>query len=380
MSNNSSVNAELVIRIKDATAQGSAAVVKSAQKTAQDAATAFDRAAARSADAAERGAQRQRGSFERLAQARQSLGIRSEQAIQREIQQTEAAYSRLAKAGFKSAEDQGRAYERTRQKVTQLTNEMGKLTAAQQRAAKEAEALERGQRVVRGGAMVGAGVAAGAYALKAPAMEAMSFDERLARMANTAYAERDKSGRIVGKQALEQAINNAVGKGGGGTREQAAEALDAMIGSGVVSSTDAINMLPQIMRFSSAEGADPTQLANIGIRAMQTFKIAPEDMPNVMNMAIASGQAGGFELRDMAKWLPQQMAASTLTGASGRGSFAELVALNQAAAITAGSKDEAGNNVKNLLMKINSPDVAKNAKKFGVDLPSYLQKRAQDGV
>lgn len=208
----------------------------------------------------------------------------------------------------------------------------------------------------------------------------MSFDERLANMANTAYAERDTAGRRVGMKELEAAINKSVGKGGGGTREQAAEALDAMVASGAMSPDAAVKMLPTIMRHSSASGADPAALAAIGIRAMQTFKIAPEDMPNVLNMAIAGGQAGGFELKDMARWLPQQMAAATASGMSGRAGFAKLTALNQAAAITAGTKDEAGNNVLNLLAKINSADTANDAKKLGIDLPKYLQERRAKGV
>ena len=81
-----------------------------------------------------------------------------------------------------------------------------------------------------------------------------------------------------------------------------------------------------------------------------------------MNMAMSAGQAGGFELKDMAKWLPQQMAAASMSGMSGRAGFAKLAALNQAAMITAGNKEEAGNNVVNLLGKINSNDTAADAK------------------
>jgi hypothetical protein len=380
MAGNGSVNAELVIRIKDGTAQGAGAVVRGADQTAQKMATAFERAAKKAADDAERSSNRQRGSYEKLSQAREVLGIRSERAIQREIQQTEAAYNRLASSGKASANELAAAQEKVRQKVTQLTNEMGKLTAAQRKAAEEAAHLERGQKVLRTGAAVVAGVGAAAYTLKAPAMAAMSFDERLAHMANTAYAERDVAGRKIGMQQLEAAINRAVGKGGGGTREQAAETLDTLIASGAVGSQDAMAMLPQLMRFSSASGANPTELAGIGIRAMQTFKIGAADLPNIMNMAIAAGQAGGFELKDMARWLPQQMAAATMSGLSGRAGFAKLAALNQAAAITAGTKDEAGNNVVNLLTKINSSDTANDAKKLGIDLPKYLQDQRAKGV
>ncbi|MRD73292.1 phage tail tape measure protein [Rhodocyclus tenuis] len=365
----SAVDVEVRLKMRDGATAGIKAVSQTAQQEAAKTATATEKAAQKAADATQKSAARQRSSYEKLSQAREALGVRSERAIQREIQQTEAAYNRLKASGTLSWQQQAAAADKMRQKVTQLTNEMGKLTAAQKAYA--------GVKFAAAGV---AGTAAAAYTLKAPATSAMSFDERLAHMSNTAFAERDTSGRKIGMQQLEKAINKSVGKGGGGTREQAAEALDTLIASGAVGAQDAMNMLPQLMRFSSASGADATQLAQIGIRAMQTFKVKADDLPNLMNMALAAGQAGGFELRDMSKWLPQQMAAATMSGMSGRAGFAKLAALNQAAAITAGTKDEAGNNVVNLLAKINSSDTANDAKKLGINLPKYLQEQRAKGL
>lgn len=387
MSNPSAVDVEVRLRLKDGATAEMKAVERVAEQVADKTATATERAAKRAAEATERGNNRQRTSYEKTAQAREMLGVRSEKLIQKEIENTRRSYGTLAAAGFASAQEQERAYAAVQSRITRLTNEMGKLTTAQKKAADEAKRLaqaeadmQRGQRVVRAGVAGAAGVAAGAYTLKAPVSVAMTFDERLAHMANTAYAERDAAGRKIGSKQLEAAVNKAVGKGGGGTRDQAAEALDTMISSGAMSGGDAMTMLPQIMRFATASNADANQLAQIGIRSMQTFKIKPEDMPNVLNMAVAAGQEGGFELKDMAKWLPQQMAAATQSGLSGRAGFAKLAALNQAAAITAGTKDEAGNNVVNLLGKINSDDAADKAKKLGIDLPKYLQDRRAKGV
>ena len=365
----SAVDVEVRLKMRDGATAGIKAVSQTAQQEAAKTATATEKAAQKAAEATQKSTARQRSSYEKLSQAREVLGVRSERAIQREIQQTEAAYNRLKASGTLSWQQQAAAAEKMRQKVTQLTNEMGKLTAAQKAYA--------GVKFAAAGV---AGTAAAAYTLKAPAMAAMSFDDRLADMANTAYAERDKAGRLLGMKQLEKAINKAVGKGGGGTRDQAAEALDTLIASGAVGSQEAMDMLPQLMRFATAANADATQLAQIGIRAKQTFKISAADLPNVLNMAIAAGQAGGFELKDMAKWLPQQMAAATMSGMSGRAGFAKLAALNQAAAITAGTKDEAGNNVVNLLAKINSSDTANDAKKLGINLPKYLQEQRAKGL
>lgn len=366
---NAGVNAELVIRIKDATPQGAAAVVKSAEALAQKTTTAIERAAKKSADDVERSNKQQRTSSEKLSQAREALGVRSEKTIQKEIENTRRAYGQLASAGFASAQEQERAYAAVQSRITRLTNEMGRLTTAQRKAADEAKRLAdiearaaadqaRGQKVVRGVVAGAVGVGAAAYTLKAPATAAMSFDRRLANMANTAYSERDAGGRIVGMKSLEDAVNKAR-RYGGGTRDQAAEALDTMIASGAVSEADAIAMLPGIMKAATASNTDANALATIGIRAKQNFKIDAADLPGLLSSALAAGQAGGFELKDMAKWLPQQMAMAGNLGLSGREGFAKLAAWNQGSVITAGTKDEAGNNLRDLLNELNTPHFKK---------------------
>lgn len=343
----SAVDVEVRLKLKDGATTGIKAVSQASEQAATKAATATEKAAQKAADATEKGASRQRSSYEKLSLARETLGIRSERAIQREIQQTEAAYNRLKASGTMSWQQQAAAADKMRQHVTQLTNEMGKLTAAQ----KAYSGLKFGVAGV-------AGVAAAAYTLKEPAKEAMSYDRRLAHMANTAYAERDASGRNIGMKTLEAAVNKAR-REGGGTREQAAEALDTMISSGTVSDSDAIKMLPGIMKASTASNTDANALAMIAIRAKQSFKISAEELPAVLSAAMAAGQAGGFELKDMAKWLPQQMAMAGNLGLSGKEGFAKLAAWNQASVITSGTKDEAGNNMRDLLMELNTPHFRK---------------------
>lgn len=365
MSNNAAVDVEIRLRLKDESAAKAKAVEKTVEQIADKTATATERAAKRSAEATEKGNAQQRSSYERTALAREQLGVRSEKAIQREIDNTRRAYATLAAAGFSSAREQERSYAAVQARVTSLTNEMGKLTVAQRKAADEAKRLAqveadaaRGQRVVRGVVAGVAGVAAAGYTLKNPALESMSFDRKLAGMANTAYAERDAGGRIIGMKTLERGITSAR-RFGGGTRDQAADALDSMIASGTVSEADAIKMLPGIMKASTASGAGATELATIAIRAKQSFKIAPEDLPGILSAAMAAGQAGGFELKDMAKWLPQQMAMGGNLGLSGKSGFAKLAAWNQASVITAGTKDEGGNNLRDLLMELNTPHFKK---------------------
>jgi hypothetical protein len=74
------------------------------------------------------------------------------------------------------------------------------------------------------------------------------------------------------------------------------------------------------------------------------------------------------------------MAAARLSGLNGMPGLEKLLAFNQASAITAGTKDEAGNNLVNLLAKINSRDTAIDAKKQGIDLSGTLAAARAKGV
>jgi TP901 family phage tail tape measure protein len=235
-----------------------------------------------------------------------------------------------------------------------LVNGINLVSRAATAAERAIKGVKAGVSALQTRAQVTAGIGAGAYVMSRPIGRTMDFDLRLANMSNTAFSNLDKTGRQAGMRELNLAVMNAV-RGGGGNRDQAAEALDTMIASGVVSNKDAISMLPGIMKAATASDTNASELATIAIRAQQSFKIKPGEIPAVLSAATAAGQAGGFELKDMAKWLPQQMAMASNLGLSGKEGFAKLAAWNQASVITAGTKDEAGNDLRDLLNELNTP-------------------------
>ncbi|RQS55726.1 MULTISPECIES: phage tail tape measure protein [Burkholderia] len=314
-------------------------------------------------------------SSQRLAAARQQIGIRSEQTIRREIDQTIAAYNRLARAGFASTTEQARAFAALSGRVADLRRE---LNGVQQ----QESALARTGRGIgmawKAGAAI-AGAAAGTMVVAPAVNETMAYDRRLAMMANTAFSDRDIAGRRRGAKELDTAIRAAV-RQGGGSPDQAADTLDNLLASGAVSDKTAIGILPTLQKYATATGANPNELGNIAIRAMQNFGIKEAEIPQALDMALKGGQAGGFELRDMSKWLPQQMALAKQAGMSGLQDFGRLVVANQAAVITAGTKDEAGNNLVNLLEKLNSQDTQHKAKGLGIDLTGSLASSRAKGV
>ncbi len=315
--------------------------------------------------------------FKRANSARSTLGIRSEREIQREIQQTIAAYSRLTRMGVMSASEQSRAFSAMTDRVSRLRTELSGVAQSMSR-------MDKLRAVGVGATAVAGGVAAMTAVVSRPVRNQMSYDRRLASMANTAYAEQGVDGRKAGMASMDALIRRSV-KEGGGTKESAADTLDALLASGAVDMKSADTLLPQLQRYSTATGAAPTDLAQIAIRLKQTFGIEDKDVSKALNMAISAGQAGSFELADMAKWLPQQLAAASNNGMKGLNDFAVLLGLNQSAAITAGNSDEAGNNVVNLLGKITSQDAANAASRIkvngkGIDLPGSLANAQGKGM
>lgn len=309
----------------------------------------------------------------RAAAARENLGVRSERTIQREIAQTIASYNRLTRSGVASAREQERAFRSMRSQVKELRQEMRGFSR-----------MAEARRVGGNALSIAGGLAAGAAVVAQPVGRQMAYERNLSMMANTAFSDGGQAGRLAGRNKLATSIRAAVSYGGG-TKEDASEAMNQMLASGVVSYDTANKWLPQLMKFATASGASPVDLATLAIKGKQSFGLKDAEVPTALNMAVAAGKAGNFELKDMARWLSPQMAAAGAAGMKGMDDFSKLLTLNEAAGVTAGSSDEAGNNVVNLLAKITSQDAANAAKKVqinghGIDLPGTLANAREKGI
>lgn len=349
-----SVNVEVKLKLSDGATRGIAKAAELQQKALRQ-----------SENLTVQSNNRQRSSYEKLSQAREVLGVRGERAIQREIQHTEAAYKRLATSGVLSAKELNRAYDAQLQKVRGLKRELGETNKLQK------------------AITIGAGVAAGGYVLKGAATQAMSFDERLASMANTAFSERDVAGRKIGMKQLEAVINRSTQRGiGGGTREQAAEALDAMIAKNVLGYQKSIEFLPTIMKTAVGANAAPVDIANLSSTMIAQGAVKDiSELKVALNMITAGGQAGGSEIKDMAKQLTKQLPLAKKNGMVGLNGLQKLITMNQASILTSGSPDEAGNNVFNILSKLTSNDTANDFKKAGRgDLAQVMMNNRAKGI
>ena len=228
-----------------------------------------------------------------------------------------------------------------------------------------------------------AGTAAGAYVLAQPVNRTIDFDTALRHAANTMYAGKSMNEKRAGMEEIKKSVMDAAYVGGT-TPEAALEAMNTMVASGAMSGEAVKKLLPTVMKTAAAANAEGNDIANIITKALQAgFKEA--DIPSLLDRALQSGADGGFELRDMSRWLPQQLAAMKNAGMGATlDNFSSLLNANQLSFMTAGSTDEAGNNLVNLLAKINSQDIVSKAKKItlngkeGFDFTArqYAKKRA----
>lgn len=346
---------------------------KNIENQAQRSATTQQRAVRQTAQVTEQSYRQ----IQQAARNREMLGVRSERSIQNEINRTCAAYDQLKRSGIASGRELDRAAVATKRRIAELNAEMGKISMGQ-----------RLGNVGRGIAGLAAGATAAGMVLAQPMKKQMDYDRSLAMTANTAFAERDVAGRIAGKAELNNAVKSAV-EIGGGTKEDALGALDTMLASGAVKADTAMKLLPTLQKGATATGASTDDLAKIAISAMQQFDIGEDKIGEVLDKAVAAGQAGNFELADMARWLPQQMAAGKSAGLKGMSGFEALLVANQQARVTAGSSDEAGNNLVNLLAKLTSKETSdrfrkldikgKDGKDHGVDFIASMEAQKKKG-
>jgi TP901 family phage tail tape measure protein len=156
-------------------------------------------------------------------------------------------------------------------------------------------------------------------------------------------------------------------------------AQDFLVGMGldVERSTKA---MPSIGRAATATGASLEDLSKAGFAAMSNLGIAAQDLARSFDIMAAAGKAGGFELKDMAQYLPSITALASSKGMTGQQGLSEIAAALQIVRRGAGDSAEAATNFNNILQKINSNDAIKNFAKQGIDIQRVLKDAAAKGA
>jgi hypothetical protein len=263
----------------------------------------------------------------------------------------------------------------TIQRMREMTREARKVKDAQRDAFRPT-----GYRPGLGGiAGIGVGGAVAARQIGAPVGKAMGYDETLTYVASTLAG----GGSLEEKQAAKVRVSDAIDvalQAGGGKRDDAAAALNRMVASGAFEGDEALTALAPVVKTAHAGGASADDIAAMAV-AMKNNGVAPGDLQKGFDAALKAGQLGGVELRDMAKWLPQQLALARGSGMTGLPALEWLSSANQVSLATAGSPDEAANNLINLMQKLTSRELATTMEKTaGVDWSNYMVERQKAGV
>ncbi|WP_260925398.1 phage tail tape measure protein [Novosphingobium sp. 9] len=155
--------------------------------------------------------------------------------------------------------------------------------------------------------------------------------------------------------------------------------VDVLAGLGLDPRTATL-MIGSIGRLGTAFKVDISDGANAAYANLNNLKVAVGDTSRALDIMAAADNAGGFAVKDMAQYFPGLTAQMQALGQKGLPAVADLSAALEIARRSSGDADEAANNVKNLLAKINAQATTQAFKKnFGVDLPAALKRAYAQG-
>ena len=255
----------------------------------------------------------------------------------------------------------GRTLDQIRNKTEALNKSMERGAALKARRDEKLSAMRE---------TAGAALAVGAPVVVSVKMAAALEDlvKDIAITGEMTKAEEQKLGQVL-RDTARQYNQHATEVGAG---------LQALVASGITSSAELQRYAPILAKAATATRASVDDLGNVFVALKNNLAIGAQDTEAALNMLAYAGKQGQFELKDMAKWMPNLAPMMQAMGVTGKEAVAELGAALQVARKGAGTSDEAANNLKNFLAKVTAPDTLKDFEKAGIDLKgSLIQLRAQ---
>lgn len=149
--------------------------------------------------------------------------------------------------------------------------------------------------------------------------------------------------------------------------------VDVLSGFGL-DPRQATAMIGPIGKVATAYRAEIADLASASYANFSNLKVPIGQNARALEIMAAAGNAGAFEIRDMAQYFPALTAQAQAFGQNGVAAVADLAAAAQIARKGTGDSASAATNLQNLLAKINTEETIKKFDKMGVDLPAALKK------
>ncbi|RQR45597.1 MULTISPECIES: phage tail tape measure protein [unclassified Burkholderia] len=232
------------------------------------------------------------------------------------------------------------------------------------------ERLAAGQEAGRG--VIGDAVKLTA-AVAVPATIAANYQAIIRDIAIKAGIARTQEEAAMGSRIRRDAAANGIG------RNELADAVNQMVAGGM-DLNRALNFAPLVAKFSIGQGATTVETAKMIQALQQNAEIVdPQQMSKALEAIAYLGKEGSFESVDMARWFPVLLAEMKKIGITGQDSVTQLGAMLQVQMKTAGSSDEAANNLKNWFSKIGSGETERNYAKAGVDYQTKMREAIGKG-
>mgnify|MGYP001050391357 CR=1 FL=1 len=209
-------------------------------------------------------------------------------------------------------------------------------------------------------------------ALAAPVIKAADFQAAFIDFANVAEIPIERMAEI---EARLIAATRVTGK----NKSELLDILSAYVGKGM-SVDDSLKAIEATGRAATATKSEVSDMTNAGFAVMDNLKVSALDLAKAFDVMAASGKEGSFELKDMSRNFPELTANAAALEMKGVPAVAALAAALQMAMKSAGSADQAANNMSNFLGKITSPETVRNFKKFGIDIEKELKKASDSGT
>lgn len=250
-----------------------------------------------------------------------------------------------------SAQQSQQLRNQTRDYQLQL-NMLRQQAAAAQRLREQLRGAGNEQRNMRGGGFqTAAGVAGGAYAggmiMSNALKEPRDYMRQVSLATDTALAGQNMSVADFNQKikVMDGFVRNAA-RLGGSTPTDTIVGLNTLTASNVYDFNQLKDVLLNVSKTAFSSGASADDVAKMAV-AQKNFGIT--DLPRANDQAMRAGQLGSFELRDMARYMPDILTQGKNAGYIGDKGYQNLLNMMQLSKKTAGTSEAAAVNLSDLL-------------------------------
>lgn len=155
--------------------------------------------------------------------------------------------------------------------------------------------------------------------------------------------------------------------------EDQLETFKDMVAAGI-DPRQVVSGLKEINRTATATFSDVRDIGKTAVDLFQKMEIKPEKLDRAFNIMHKAGKAGRFEIKDMAQYFPEVLAATSRYGITGERGTAQVAAMLQIARRNRGNPGEAATDMKAFFSHMVS--YQKQFQKVGFNVFDYIDTKS----